>query len=78
MTKKKTWHIIHMGTHEHHSIPSSLTHMYLCSARFTANITHQHDNDRTLQAIYCYPHYLMGLLVITWEPLEAMQRAACG
>jgi len=28
------------------------------------NITHyQHDNDRTLQGIYCYACYLVGLLL---------------
>jgi len=44
--------------------------MYLCSARFIVNITHQHDNNRTLQAIYCYACYLVGLLVIMQEPHE--------
>ena len=40
------------------------SHTYLCSARFIVNITHQHNNDRTLQAVYCYACYLVGLLVI--------------
>jgi len=44
------------------SLPHS--HIYLCSSRFIV-ITQQHDNDRTLQAIYCYPCSLVGLLVIT-------------
>jgi len=37
------------------------THTYLCSATFVVNITHEHDNDRTLQAIYCYASYFVGL-----------------
>jgi len=45
-------HIIHIGTHEHHPISSSLTHI-------------PHGNDRTLQTIYCYAWYSVGLLVIT-------------
>ena len=56
-------HIIHMGTHEHH--PSlSHSHTYLCSAKFIANISRQHDNDRTLQGVYCDARYLVGLLAI--------------
>ena len=31
------------------SLPHSHTH--LCSAKFIVNVTHQHDNDRNLQAI---------------------------
>jgi len=50
-------------------------HTYLCSAGFIVNITHQHDNDKIFQAIYCYARCLVGLLVITYE---AGQRAACG
>jgi len=57
------------------SIPHSHTH--LCSATFV-NIIHQHDIDRTLQAIYCYACYLVGLLVITYELHETGQRTACG
>ena len=38
------------------SLPHS--HTYLCSARFIVNVTHQHDNDRNLRAIYCYACYL--------------------
>jgi len=52
--------------------------VHLCSARFIVNIAHEHDNDRTLQTIYCYACYLVGLLVITWEPYETGRRAACG
>jgi len=35
------------------NITPSLRHArtYLCSVRFNVNITHQHDNDRTLQGI---------------------------
>jgi len=40
-------HIMHMGTHEHHPIFSSITHTQLCSARFNIDITHQHDKDKT-------------------------------
>jgi len=44
-------HTIHVSTHEHH--PSlSHSHTYLYSARCIVNIAHQHDSDRTLQAIY--------------------------
>jgi len=53
-------HIIHMmGTHERNpSLPHS--HTYFCLARFVVNITnHQHDSDRTSQAIYCYACYLV-------------------
>jgi len=32
------------------SLPHS--HTYLCSVRFIVNVTRQHDNDMTLQAIY--------------------------
>jgi len=43
-------HIIHMGTHEHKTISSSLTHiLHFCLARFIVNITlthHQHDHGR--------------------------------
>jgi len=46
------------------SLPNSHTH--LCSDRFITNITHQHDNDRTLQAINCYAWYLVGLLGNYW------------
>jgi len=54
-----------MGAHEQKPISSSLTHIYL--ARFIANITYyQQDNDRTLQGIYCYAYYLMGLLVYNY------------
>jgi len=45
------------------SLPHS--HTYLCSARFTVDITLGHDNDSTLQVIYWYACYLVGLLVIT-------------
>jgi len=56
-------HIIHTGTHEHQpSFPHS--HTYLSSAKFIENITHQHDNDRTLKAVCCYACYLVRLLVI--------------
>jgi len=67
-------------TWAHMNITRSLPHSrtYLYSARFTVNITHQHDNDRTLQAIYCYACCLMGILVITEEPHETAQRAAYG
>jgi len=57
-------HISHMGSHEHHPTSSSLTHTP-CSARYIVNITHQHDNDRTLQAVYCYACYLVGRLALT-------------
>jgi len=48
------------------SFPHS--HTYLCSARIIVNITHQRDNDRTLQSIYCCACYIVGHLVITQEP----------
>ena len=51
-------HIIHLGTHGHHPISSSLSH--LCSARFIISIKHQHDNDRTMQAIHRYACCLVG------------------
>ena len=38
----------------HHLFPAHIP----CSARFLLHTTHQHDNDRNLQAIYCYPCYL--------------------
>jgi len=57
--------IIHIGTHEHHPASSPHSHTYLCSAGFIVNVTHQHDNERTLHAIYCDVCYLVGLLVIT-------------
>jgi len=48
-----------LGAHEHQSsLPHA--HTYLCSARFILNITHQHDNDRNLQAVYCHACYLVG------------------
>jgi len=48
-----------------HPISSSLKHiLYLCSDIFIVNNTHQHDNGRTLQAIYYYACCLVGLLVI--------------
>jgi len=47
-----------------HPISSSLAHIPL-PATFVVTITHQHDNDRTLQDIYCHASYLVGLLVIT-------------
>jgi len=51
-----------MGTHEHNPIFYSYT--YFCLARFIVSITHhQHDNNRTLQGIYCY---LVGLLVYNY------------
>ena len=44
------------------SLPHS--HTYFFIATFIVNITHhQHDNDRTLQGIYCYACYLVGRLV---------------
>ena len=54
-------------TWAHMNIKPSLphSHKYLCLAGFIVNITHQHDNDRTLQSIYCYASYLVGLLLIT-------------
>jgi len=51
---------IRIGAHEHHSISSSLTHTPLHS--YIVNITHQHDNDRTLLIIYCYACCFVGLL----------------
>jgi len=53
-------------TWAHMNITPSLPHSntYLCLAKFIVNITHQHDKDRTLQAIYCYACYLLGLLII--------------
>jgi len=42
------------------SLPHS--HTYLCSARFIVTITHEHDNDRNLQAIHFYTCYLVGRL----------------
>ena len=55
-------------TWAHMNITSSLphSHTYLCSAKFTVNITHQHDNHRTSQLIYCFAYYFVGLLVITY------------
>jgi len=61
-TKSQIIHT-HMGTHEHHPISSS--HTYFCLARFIVNITHQHDNDRTLKAIYC-ACYFVGFLVYNY------------
>jgi len=51
----------------HTNITPSLPHSntYLCSSTFVVNIRHQHDNDRTLQAIYCNACHLVGHLVIT-------------
>jgi len=47
------------------SLPHPRTH--ICIARFIANITHhQQDNDRTLQGIYCYAWYLVGLLIYNY------------
>jgi len=46
------------------SLPHSYT--YLCSVTFAANITHQCDDDRTLQAIYCHARYCVGLPVIIY------------
>jgi len=40
---------------------------------FIVNTIHQHDNNKTLQAIYCYACYLVGLLVITQELHETWQ-----
>jgi len=50
------------------NITPSLPHLhtYLCSARFIVNITHQHDNDRNLQAIYCYACCLVGTPLSRW------------
>jgi len=45
-----------------------LPHPFLNHTHTSVNITHQHDNDRTLQAIYCYACYLEGLLEVTHEP----------
>ena len=59
------------------SLPHSNT--YLCSARFIVNITHQHDKDITLQAIYCCACYLVGLLIITsriWNRAKSDMRLA--
>jgi len=67
-------------TWAHMNISPSLPHphTYLCITRIIVNITHQHDNDRTLQkAIYCYACHLVGLLVITQESHETGQRATC-
>ena len=44
------------------SLPHPHTYLYL--VRFIVNITHQHDNNKTLQGIYCYECYLLGLTVI--------------
>jgi len=41
--------ITHMDTHQHHAISSSRT--YHWSASFTANITHQNDNDKICKPI---------------------------
>ena len=62
-------HIMHMGTWAHMNITPSLphSHTYFCLARFIVNITHHHhDNDRTLQRIYCYVCDLVGVLVYTY------------
>jgi len=51
-----------MGTYELN--PIFYSHTYFCLPGFIVNITHhQHDNNRTLQGIYCYACYLVGLLV---------------
>jgi len=55
---------IHMGTYMNF-IQIFFSLKYIPLLKFIVNITHQHDNDKTLQAIICYAHYLMGLLVIT-------------
>jgi len=49
-------------TWAHMNITPSLprSHTYICSARFIVNITHEHDNDRNLQAVYCYACYVVG------------------
>jgi len=54
-------------TWAHMNVTPSLPHSntYLCSATFIVNITHQHDKDRNLQAVYCYVCYLVGFLIIT-------------
>ena len=50
-----TWAHMNITPSLHHS------HTYLCSVRFIVNFTQQHDNDKNLQAVYCYTHYLVGL-----------------
>jgi len=60
--KRHIMYIAHMNITP--SLPHS--HTYLWLARFIVNITHhQHDNNRTLQGIYCncYACYSVGLLV---------------
>ena len=54
-------HIIHTGTHAYHTICFSNT--CHCSGTFIVNITHQHDYDRTHQAICCFACYFVGLVV---------------
>ena len=69
--------IMHMATHKYHLVPSSLKHTYLCSARFIANIKHQHDNDKILQAAYCYACYLVGHLVIAKRSMRLWVAHSC-
>ena len=47
------------------NITPPLTHTRLhipLLSRFIVNVTHQHYNDRTLQAIYYHAYYLVGIL----------------
>ena len=74
-----TWAHMNISPSLHHS------HTYLCSVRSIANITHQHDNDRNLQAIYSYEHLVQNFchlytikygMYVPQEPRETRQRAA--
>ena len=54
-------HIIHKGIQKNY--PIAYLRTYLCSATFIVNVTpHQHENNRSLPAIYCYACYLVELL----------------
>ena len=54
-------YIIHKGIQENYP-PLTYSRTYLRSATFIVNVTQQHDNNRSLPAIYCYACYLVGLL----------------
>ena len=53
--------------------PLTYSGTYIYSATFIANVTHQHDNNKSLPGIYCYACYLVGLLafLVLSNPLQA-------
>jgi len=69
-------HIMHMGTHEHHSSSSSLKHIPLLSyiyCRYHTPTWQWHN----FTSRCCYARCFVGLLVVTQEPHETGQRT-CG